>query len=452
VNRRQDRSTPPPAGPEPDFRPPPFRRLRLDSGLELVLAPRQGVPLVEAALLLPAGGEHNPPDRPGLAALTASLVDEGTRQRSGLELATRLEQLGAALGAYADWDATRIEASALAGNLAEILEVVAEVAREPSFPADEVERLRRQTLAEILRRADHPGRLADRALAAALYADSPFGELLEGTAPSLEAVSREELVGFHHNHYAPVSGHLVLCGEFDPSSAEDLAREYFESWRNRGAAARPAPAAAAAIAGVDVTIVDLPRAPQTELRLGHVGVPRTHPDRTQLGVLNALLGGKFTSRLNLNLRERHGFTYGVSSRFADRRSAGPFVVATSVANDVAGAAAGEVVAELRRLRDEPVGAAELAETRNYLRGVYPYTFQTVSGHLARLSDLALFELPDDHFETALAVIAATSPADVQRLSRAHLRPEELRIAAAGPAAVLAPQLAAFGDVAVVAAE
>jgi zinc protease len=442
-----DRSAPPPAAPELAFRPPPFQRLRLDSGLELVLASREGVPLVEVALLLPAGGELNPLARPGLSALTASLVDEGTRRRSGLELATRLEQLGAALGARSDWDAARVEASALADDLAELLAVVAEVAREPSFPEVEVERLRGQTLAEILRLPDHPGRLADRAIAAALYPESPFGELLQGTEPALRAVTRDEIVRFHAANYLPAGGHLVLCGAFDAAQAELLAREAFDDWRPGAARERPAPAATTAAAGV--TIVDLPRAPQTELRLAHVGVPRAHPDRTRLGVLNALLGGKFTSRLNLNLRERHGYTYGVSSRFVDRRSAGPFVVATSIATDAAGAAAGEVLAELRRLRDEPVGEEELGETRSYLRGVFPYTFQTVSGYLARLTDLALFELPDDHFETALAAITTTRVDDVARLARTHLRPEEMHIAAAGPATVLAPQLARFGTVKVV---
>jgi len=186
--------------------------------------------------------------------------------------------------------------------------------------------------------------------------------------------------------------------------------------------------------------------------LGHIGVSRVHPDRTRLGVLNALLGGKFTSRLNLNLRERHGFTYGVSSRFVDRRSDGPFVVATSVANDVAGAAVTETLRELEHLREEPVSKSELEETKSYLLGVFPYTFQTVAGHISRLADLALFGLPDDYFETALAEVSSMTVGHVHRLAKEHLRPDVAAIVAVGPAATLAPQLEAFGDVRVVAAD
>jgi zinc protease len=452
VNGHTPRSTPPSPGPEPEFRPPPFHRLHLDNGLELVLASRDGVPLVEAVLLLPAGGDRNPLDRPGLSALTAAVVDEGTRRRSGLELAARLERLGAGLAATADWDSVRLAASALAGDLEELLSVLAEVAREPSFPADQVERLRAQTLAEILRLPDHPGRLADRALAAALYPGSPYGELLQGTAAALRATTRDELVAFHAAHFRPAAGHLVLCGELDPDRVARVAGADFGDWLPEFDAVAVPSASPAPGSRAGVTIVDLPRAPQTELRIGHVGVPRTHRDRTRLGVMNALLGGKFTSRLNLNLRERHGYTYGVSSRFVDRHGAGPFVVSTSVANDVAGAATAEVLAELRRLREEPVGEEELAETRAYLRGVFPYTFQTVTGHLARLADLALYALPDDHWPSALAEIATTSPDHLGRLAREHLRPEEVHLAAAGPAVALAPQLEQFGPLTIVAAE
>jgi len=445
--RPPDRTRPPEPAAATAFRPPPFVRRRADDGLGLVLAPRAGAPLVEVLLLLPAGGSRNPLDRSGLAALTAALVDEGTRQRSGLELATELERLGTTLVAGADWDAARLAVSGLAENLDTALAALAEVARQPSFPAAEVERLRAQTLAEIARRRDHAGRLADRELAATLFAGTPYAELLQGGAEHVAAISRDEIAAFHERHYRPAGGHLVLGGAFDPERAEELVRRHFGDWSGRTAA--PPEALPAARSGVTVRIVDLPRAAQTELRVGHAGVPRTHPDRTRLGVVNALLGGKFTSRLNLNLRERHGFTYGVASRFVDRRAAGPFVVATAVANDVAGAAVAEILAELRRIVDEPVGASELAETRSYLVGVFPYTFQTIAGQVARLADLALHDLPDDHFERALAEISALGVDDVQRLAAAHLRPQACTIVAVGPAAELRRQLGGFGTVEVV---
>lgn len=440
-----NRARPPAAVVAPAFVPPGFVRRRGDGGLGLVLAPRDGVPLIEATLLLPAGGDRNPPARPGLASLTAALVDEGTRRRSGLELATDLESLGASLTAGADWDAARLSVTVLAEHLEPALTALAEVAREPVFPPAEVERLRAQTLAEIDRRRDHPARLADRELAATLYPGTPFGELLQGTASGVAAIERDDVVRFHAAHYRLASGHLVLGGAVDVRRAEELVRRQFASC-DAGVLETSAPAALPARRGVAVRVVDLPHAAQTELRLGHVGVPRTHADRTRLGVLNALFGGKFTSRLTLNLRERHGFTYGVSSRFVDRRSAGPFVIATAVANDVAGAAVGEILGEMRRIRERPVESSELDETRSYLLGVFPYTFQTIAGQVARLADLALHELPDDHFERALAEIAVVGADDLQRLAVEHFRPDDVAIVAVGPAARLVSQLQGYGAI------
>jgi zinc protease len=195
-----------------------------------------------------------------------------------------------------------------------------------------------------------------------------------------------------------------------------------------------------------VVVVDRPGAAQTELRLAHPAIPRRHPDRTRLGMLNALLGGKFTSRLNLNLRERHGFTYGVTSRFVDRGGPGPFVVSAAVANGVAGAATREALAEIARLREEPVGAEELAETRDYMLGVFPYTLQTHSDVLTRLAELTLWQLPDDHYDRALAEVAATTPEQLLELARRHLRPDAAAVIAVGPASDLRAQLEEFGEV------
>lgn len=439
-----ERSRPPTAGRVAPFTPPSFTREALAGGFELIFAPRPGPPLVEAQLLLPAGGEHNPLGRAGLATLTAALVDEGTRARSGLELATNLERLGISLSAGADWDCTRLSVSSLAEHLDEALAALAEVARAPSFPIAEVERLRAQTLAEIQRRPDHPPSLASRAFAAALYPASPFAELLQGTADGVAAITRDEIVAFHRNHYRPASARLVIGGAVELDCVTRCLQRDFASWTGHAPAAHPAPPGERR--GTTVHVVDLPRAAQTELRLGHVGVPRKHPDRVRLGVLNALLGGKFSSRLNLNLRERHGFTYGVSSRFVDRKGPGPFVVATAVANDVAGAAVAEILSELRRIRDEPVLASELEETRSYLLGVYPYTFQTVAGQVARLTDLALHDLPDDYFERALESIATTTIDDLQRLARQYLRPDDVAVIAVGPATHLVPRLESLGPV------
>jgi zinc protease len=440
-----DRTRPPAPGALRPFEFPAFRRERLASGLEIVLAPRSEVPLVEILLQLPAGGDRNPLDRPGLSALTASLLDEGTARRSGPEIAAAIERLGGDLATRADWNCAEVEVGLLARDLEAGLELVAELVREPVFPEEELERLRKQALAELLRRRDQPAVLAEEALAAALYPGTPYGALILGDEAAMAAIGRDEVRSFHADHYRPHGTSLVIVGDFDPEPVRRRIDRIFGDWRTEPpAAAREI--AAAAVPHRRVVIVDRPAAAQTELRVVQPGVPRTHPDRTRLGLLNAILGGKFTSRLNLNLRERHGFTYGVHSRFVDRRGPGPFVVATAVANPVAGAAAREVLAELERIRREPVAPEELEETRSYIVGVFPYTLQTTSAILSRLAELALWGFPDDHYDRALAEIRATSAEDVLALAERHLRPDRLTLVAVGPATELEPQLAELGAV------
>jgi zinc protease len=445
VSRGAVRTARPPGEPPRSFSFPEFARHRLANGFEIRIARRPTLPRVEASLLLPAGGDRNPANRPGLASLVAALVDEGSVRRSGTELALAIERLGGTLTTGADWDAASAELALLAPDLEEGIEALAEVARAPVFPAGDVERLQRQTLAEILRRFDRPGVVADESFVASLYPDSPYGFPLRGTAASLEAVNRDQIVAFHLRAYRPAGAHLVLAGDLDPARTLALVEARFGDWvGGEGVPARDlrTPQAGAP----EVLVVDLPRAAQTELRIGCIGVPRAHPDRTLLGLLNAVLGGKFISRLNLALRERLGLTYGVSSRWVDRRGAGPFLVATAVATDGAGRATAETLAELRRLGEEPIPEVELAEAKSYLLGVFPYTLQTLGGLVARLGDLALHGLPDDHFAVSLSATAAARADDLLALARRHLSPAAMTVVAVGPAAELAPQLEGFGQV------
>ena len=439
-----DRARAPEGGSPRPFRFPEFSRERLANGLEVVLAPRPTVPLVEILLQQAAGGDRNPPGGAGLASLTASLVDEGTERRSGPELAVALERLGGSLSTRADWNAAEIDCALLAADLATGVELVAEVARRPNFPTAEVERLRRQTQAELLRRRDQPAILAEEALARALYPGSSYGVLLLGDDDSVASLTREQIVAHHAAHYVPSGGALLVAGDFDPAEARARIAEACGDWTG-GPPSPPPTVSPPPAAGRRVIVVDRPGAAQTELRLAHPGIPRTHPDRTRLGLLNAMLGGKFTSRLNLNLRERHGYTYGAHSRFVDRRGPGPFVISAAVGNEVAGAAAREALSEVERLLAEAPGADEVAESRSYLLGVFPYTLQTASDVLSRLAELTLWGLPDDHYERALAQVAATTPDDLLELARRHLRPQEMTVIAAGPLAALAPQLEPLGE-------
>jgi len=449
--RAVDRTTPPPGEPTDRTAFPPFDRYRLPCGLDVRSAEWGDVPAFEVRLALRAGGEGNPLDRSGLAALVAALLDEGSTRRGGLEIALAIERLGAALSVRSDWDRAEVRIRALEEDVDEVLALLREVTLEPAFPVEEVERIRRQTLAEIDRRRDRPGRLADEAFAERLYPGTVFGHPLGGRRESVEAISREDLVDFHRQWYGLGTASLSIAGRFGGASADRIAEAF-----PLGSAIDIADAVPDGLASPGdaptrratppILVLDRPEAAQAELRLGHVGVSRRDPDRTGLSVLNAILGGKFTSRLNLNLRERHGITYGVHSRFVDRRSAGPFVVAAALATDSVGLAVGEILGELRRLREEPVDARELVETRDYLNGVFPYTLQTATGVAARLADLAIHDLPDDEVERAQREIAATDADRLLDLARRHVRPEATAIVVEGPAGTIVRQLESFGDV------
>ena len=445
-----DRSAPPPPRAVEPYRFPAFSRRRLPGGVEVIPVPVSRAPLVDLELLLPAGGRFDPPGGAGLATLVSGLLDEGTEERSALEIASAIERLGGRLETGADWNAATVYVRLLDEYLEEGLRLLAELVLRPTFPDEEVERARRHRLTDLLRRRDQPGVVAADEFYRLVYGDTVYGRPLVGLPGDMESVTRADIVRFYERHYRLEDAVLIGAGELDPDRLQALAAEVLGVRPPREPAAEPAVVPPAA-SGVRVRIVDRPGAAQTELRLGHAGVPRAHPDWTALGVLNTLLGGKFTSRLNLNLRERHGFTYGVSSRFVPRLGPGPFLVNAAVANPGAGTAVREVLSELERLRREPVGEEELRDTQSYILGVFPYTLQTVDGVLYHLEQLAVYDLPDDYHapERFLERLEAVTREEIQRVAQEHLHPDQAAVVAVGPAEELAPQLEGLGEIEVV---
>ena len=442
-----DRSTPPPPGEASAFRFPAYLRHRLPSGLTVLAARHSRAPLVSLELFFPTAGAQQAGAEPaGLAPLTGTLLDEGTPQLTALEIAASIERLGGQLSTNADWNHAWVLADLESRHAAAGLALIAEVATAPSFPEPEVARLRRQRLAEVLRQRADPTSLAQDCFARAVYGDSAYGFPLLGTEESLAALDRGAVEAFYRRHYVLAGAFAVAVGDLDP---ERLIGEV-EARLGEGDDRRPPPAAPEIQPlprdGVEIHLVDRPGSAQTELLVGHAGVPRSHEDFLALQVMNSMLGGKFTSRINLNLRERHGFTYGAQSRFSNRLGPGPFQLSASVGTPVAGAAVTEMLAELARIRDEPVAADELADTQSHLIGVFPYSLQTVSGLAHRLQGLALFGLAPDYYDRLPAAVRAVDAERVQEVARRHLHPDALVVVAVGAAAELAPQFAALGRV------
>jgi len=441
-----DRSVPPAPGRIRPFHFPPFLRRKLANGLEVLAARLPGVPLISLELVTPAGGQQDPRGKEGLAALTAGVIDEGTQRRTSLEVATYVERLGGYFVAGIDWDEGFLATGLLAQHLPSGLDLLAEVATEPTFPEAEIERLRKQRLTEILRRRQDPGLLAEDRLAAVVYRGTVYDHPPSGLPESLTALTRDDLVSFYRSYYTLAGSQLIAVGDLDPEALLTAVEDRFSALP-AGPPERPQ-ILPVPLGGVEVHIVDRPGSAQTELRIGHAGPARTDPDYIPLIVLNTLLGGKFTSRINLNLRERHGYTYGASSRLTPRLGPGPFVVDAAVATESAGAAAVETLAELERIREELVEPQEIEETISYVTGVFPYTFQTAADLAKRLEALAVYGFPDDYFERYIERLPTITREEILTVARRHIDPDHIAVVAVGPAEALEPQLAPLGPVTV----
>jgi zinc protease len=323
------------------------------------------------------------------------------------------------------------------------LQLMAEVLQKPAFAEDEVDRLREERIAELLELRAEPRGLADETFEAFVYSPTSRFALPEaGSVATVKRLTRESVVDFYRDRFRPFSTTLVVVGDI---RIEDIVREAtraFSGWSGT-ALQRASAQSVAARNGRGVQVVSRPDAPQTELRIGHVGVPRRHPDYFALVVTNAALGGMFNSRINLNLRERHGYTYGASSAFAWRRDAGPFTISTAVATEATIPAIREIVFEVENLRENLLSRDELSTVLSYLQGVFPIHFETTEAIASALASLKIFDLPEDYFDTYRSRIHEVSVSDVERVARAHLLPERLQVVAVGDPTRIRPELKAL---------
>lgn len=439
-----DRSSPPTPGPIRHFDFPDIDRRTLSNGLDLRVAHVTRLPVVSARLFMRGGEGALDGGSAGLAELTAAALEGGTRQRSGTALAEALESIGARFGAGAGWEGTTAHVYCLADRLPDALELLRESVLEPGFPDDEVARVREQHLAGLRQRAMDPASLAaDAALGRYFAADVPYARPEAGSLATVEALSRSDLTGYADANYRPGGGGLVVVGDVATSEIVALAEECFGAWDG----------APGSVADFDVTpesrerrvlVVHRPGSVQSEVRVGHVGADRLTPDYFGISVANMVLGGTFTSRLNLNLRERNGFTYGVRSRFALRSRPGPFQISTAVGSDVTAAAVGEILHELEGLvRDGPT-EDEVSSARDFAAGIFGLQLETVGQIAARVGQLVVYDLPDAYFHEYRDRVREVTKDEVHEAARRHMRPDEVQIVVVGDADAVAAPLEELG--------
>lgn len=437
----------PKSGPTRDYRFPPFHDEVLPSGIRIVTAPVDKLPLVTVLVIVEAGSVNEQRGKEGIAALTAAGLLEGTSKLDGAELAEKFEQLGTSLESGADWDSAVIKITTLSDKLEEATQLLGEVISSPVFPEREIERLKAERLAEILQLETEPRGLADEKFSEFLYSpESRYSRPDEGSMESVSALSREDVEQFYRSNYRSGGTTVILAGDVTPERARAIVTRAFQKWPP-GSAREPQLTTVPRTRVRKVHIVHKPEAPQSELRVGHVGLPRKHPDFFPTLVMNAVLGGLFGSRINLNLREVHGYTYGASSYYDWRRGAGPFVVSTAVQSEMTTPALTEILLEIDRIRSERISDEELTLARDYLEGVFPIRYESTAAIAAALATLVIHDLPADYYDTYRKNIHNVSTEAVIEAANAHLHPRELQTVVVGDAKTIQASLAdpKFGE-------
>lgn len=437
-----DRQSPPRIRPPLALRLPDVHRHVLSNGLETLIVEKPGLPVVDVRVVLRTGARDDPRGLEGMTSFAAEMVDEGTSTRSAFDLADAFDYLGARLSIDASWDATTLALHVLRPRLDAALALLADVLANAAFPDDEIRRKRVELQAALLRDNDEPDVLATKAFNAAVYGESHRYALpLRGTRSSAARLERDALVAFHRDRYRPARGgaFLLVAGAIESADVVAALERTIAAWQGDALrVSQPAgevPGLAAAI-----HVVDRPGAPQSEIRVGHAGPPRTTSDYFPLIVLNTMLGGSFTSRLNLRLREEKGYTYGARSVFAFRDGPGPFLAGAAVFTDATADAVADFLGEMRRMREEAVTADELDRARRYLAFGLPRRFETSEQLAAQLEDVVLYGLGDDFYERFAGHVAAVAVEDVRRAARRHLDPAGAQVVIVGDRSRIAPGL------------
>jgi len=398
-------------------------------------------------LVLKTGAAADPQDRPGLASMTAAMLDEGTKTRSSLDISNQLAAIGSNLSTGADFDSTGVSMLTLARHLPEALDIFTDVIKNPAFPEEELTRQRQQRLTALLQRRDNADAIAGVVYASLLYGiNHPYGHPTVGNETSVKAITPDDIRRFYETYYRPNNAALIVVGDVKPATLIPQLERAFTGWKSANVPAVNISAPPTRNAA-HIYMVDRPGAAQSVLNIGQVGVPRSSPDYFPLLVMNHMLGGQFTSRVNLNLRENKGYTYGARTAFDFRRGAGPFMASAGVQTAVTSESITEFLRELRGIRGEiPVTPQELEFSKQSLIRGFPRGFETPEQIAGRLSAVVLYGLPDSYFNNYMAQVRAVTLADIERVANKYLDPSRMAILVVGDRRVIESHLRSLPEI------
>jgi zinc protease len=434
----------PTAGTPRDYHFPRFERARLANGLTVIHAHLPGRALLAASLIVPGGGWTEPADQAGVTVLTARAMPEGTRRLNAIEFIEASERLGAEIHADASWEAFSSTVEVPRSKFGDALALMAEMTFEPRFEAEDIERLRDERLNDLLQAWSDPRRRAERVFPETVYASGvPYSRPLAGMQSTVPGLDRDAVVSRHATLIDPAKATLVVAGDLSGLPLQQLAEQHLggraAAWASADASEYEA---VGHPDGARVVLVDRPSAPQSELRIGHIGVPRKTADFHAIAVLNAILGGTFNSRLNRIIREERGYSYGIHSSFDMRRHAGPFAVRCAVETAVTVPALLETLQIVREMTERAPELDELNVAKDYLVGVFPLRFESAAQVVAALSGLVVFGLPDDELDRYRPQVSAIDADAVMAAAVRNIRPQDLSVVIVGDATEVEPALRA----------
>lgn len=420
-------------------------RTMLPNGLQVVVVPTSRLPLVDFRLVARAGSVNDPTGKEGLARLTAELLTQGAGKRTARQIAEDIEFVGGSLSAGAGAEQLVVSCEVLKKDLALGIELFRDVIVSPNFAGEEFERKKEEALGQIASDKSEPSVIAENAMTAWFWGDSPLAHPAIGWEASLQGITRDDVKGFHTRLLTPERSVLVVVGDVQPAALVSQLKTAFAGWKRMGEAPKTDPyGPAAAIKGRTVRIVNKPEATQTQIRMMCPSVPRNHPDWYAIQVANTICGAGFTSRLVNSIRVEQGLTYSISSRFQQNRNAGAFRISTFTRNDQLRKCVDATLAEVKKLVDEGPTQAELDKARNYLKGQFPLGLQSPDELAGEIANVEFFGLPQDFIATYPEKIGAVTMADTKRVLKEYFCTDDLKMLVVTNAELAQKALAGLG--------
>jgi zinc protease len=442
-----DRSKPPKSGPPKDVEFPDYFDTTLANGINLLVIENRKIPAVSVRLVFKNAGSYYDNGKYGLASLTAELLTKGTKTRSATQIAEEIDFLGASLSSGSDWDGSYVSLSALKKHLDKGIDVLADVVVNPTFQEEEITRVKEQRLSSILQGKDDVGNLSDKRFNKVVFGEHPYAYPSEGTEESVKNLSKADFEDFYYNHYLPENLILAFVGDITKEQAIDIVNNKFKDFIRK-----IPPENDIKLYLIDDTkpnsvyVVNKAGAVQSNLRIGHIGIKRNNPDFLAVTVMNTILGGFFGSRINLNLREKHGFTYGARSNFNSRFYPGEFSVDADVRNEVTDSSISLVMDELKKIVQQDVTDDELQMVKNFLTGIFPLQLETANAVATRVINLKLYNLPKDYYNKYISNINSLTKEDILNAAKKYIYPDKLYIVVSGDANAVKDKLNKFGEV------